>query len=128
SMASAISDLWPDAVLDIDVQDDPVLTLLRRADTLAQDNLEPGHAMASLATRPGRSMRRGYQLMGVALAAGGIALAALGFRWQSQVGGVRDDAARVKQDYLADIARVEEMLGKPGEITGAMVPMLKLVA
>ncbi len=126
SVASAISDLWPDAVLDVDVQDDPVLTLLRRADSLAEDNLEPGHAMASLATRPGRSMRRGYQLIGVALAAGGLLLAAMGFRWQSKVDGMRSDAARVKQDYLADMASVEDMLGKPGEITGAMVPILKL--
>lgn len=126
SVASAISDLWPDAVLDIDVQDDPVLTLLRRADALAEDNLEPGHAMASLATRPGRSLRRGYQLMGLALVAAGIFLAAFGFRWQSQVEGVREDAARVEQEYLTNIAKVEEMLEMPGEITGAMVPILKL--
>jgi len=128
SMASAISELWPDAVLDIDVQDDPVLTLLRRADTFAEDNLEPGHALASLATRPGRSMRRGYQLMGLALAALGILLAALGFRWQSKVEGVRQDAARIQQESLADMVRVEEMLEKPGEITGALVPIMKLNA
>ncbi|UYV13562.1 MAG: hypothetical protein NCW75_04585 [Phycisphaera sp.] len=126
SMASSISDLWPDAVLDIDVQDDPVLALLRRAETLAGDTLEPGHAMASLATRPGRSLRRGYQLMGLAFAALGFALAAIGWRWQSQVEGVREDAARVEQAYLADITNVENELGKPGEITGAMVPILKL--
>ncbi len=127
-MASVISDLWPEAVLDIDVQDDPVLTVLRRADPLARDNLEPGHSMASLATRPGRSMRRGYQFVGLALVAGGIALAALGFRWQSQVGGVREDAARVKTEYLAEIAKVEETLNKPGEITGATVPLFKLTS
>jgi hypothetical protein len=126
SMASAISELWPDAVLDIDVQDDPVLTLLRQSESLAEDNLEPGHAMSSLATRPGRSMRRVYQLAGLALAAGGLALAALGFRWQSQVESVRADGARVTQEYLEEIASVEAMLNKPGEISGAMVPMLKI--
>lgn len=127
-LATMISDLWPEAVLDIDVQDDPVLAVLRRADVLADDNLEPGHSLTSLAIRPGRSMRRGYQLAGLALAAFGLALAAIGFRWQSQVDGVREDAARVKAEYLADIARVEELLGKPGQITGATVPIFRLAS
>lgn len=128
SMASAISDLWPDAVLDIDVQDDPVLALLRRADAVAEDNLEPGHALASLATRPGRSMRRVYQMMGLAMVAFGVMLAALGYRWQSKVEAVRQDGARIKQESLADMVRAEGMLGKPGEITGALVPVMKLTA
>lgn len=126
-MASAISDLWPEAVLDIDVQDDPTLDILRLAHEAQRDSLEPGHSLGQLATRPGRSSRRVYQLAGIALAAGGLALAALGYRWQSQVGGVRTDAAALRESYTAELVAIEEMLGKPGAITNDLVPMLALM-
>lgn len=126
-VASAISDLWPEAVLDIDVQDDPSLEILRLAHEAERDSLEPGHALGQLATRPGRSMRRVYQFMTLALAAGGVALAALGYRWQSQVDGVRADAAEVRESYMAMLVEIEEKLGRPGAITNDMVPMIALI-
>jgi len=126
-MASRLADLWPEAVLDIDAPEDPLLEVLRTAHESRRDNLEPGQAMVALATRPGRSMRRVYQFVGLALAAAGLALAAVGIRWQGQVDAVRDDAAEIRQAYTADITEVEEMLGKPGAIVNDMVPMIALI-
>lgn len=126
AVASRLADLWPEAVLDIDAFDDPLLAILRSTHDAQRDGLEPGKAMISLATRPGRSMRRVYQLAGLALAAAGLALAAVGIRWQGQVADVRRDATDIREAYTAEIARVEDMLDKPGAILGDPVPMLAL--
>jgi hypothetical protein len=126
-VASALADSWPEAVVDVDVFEDPVLELLRAHGTDVSGDLAPGHAMSSLALRPGRATRRVYQVAGLALACCGIALAALGFRWQSQAPAVRADADRVREAYLADMTKVEQDLGLPaGEITGAIVPIFML--
>ncbi len=125
-VASALADTWPDAVLDIDVHEDPVLELLRASGDRSDVEVAPGHALSSLALRPGRSTRRVFQFAGLALACCGLALAAVGFRWQSQAPAVRDDADRVRQAYMADIEQVEQELNIPGEITGAIVPLFKL--
>lgn len=128
-IASTLADAWPEAVVDVDIFEDPVLELLRAHGAGADGDLAPGHAMSSLALRPGRATRRVYQVAGLALACCGIALAALGFRWQSQAPAVRADADRVREAYLADMAKVEQDLELPsGEITGAIVPIFKLTA
>lgn len=127
-LASSVADAWPDAVVDVDVFEDPVLDALRSQGMTAGGELAPGHAMSSLALRPGRATRRVYQVAGLALACCGLALAAIGFRWQSQAPAVRADAGRVREAYLAEMAEVEQQLGVPGEITGAMVPIFALTA
>lgn len=127
-VASALADLWPEAVLDIEVDADPARAALRRAEGLDTDDLSPGRALVSLATRPGRSLRRGYQLLGLALAMAGVALIAVGYRWHSQVEGIRSDASSIRLAYMAEIETVEAMLGKPGVIRGDMVPMMRLAS
>lgn len=125
-VARVLADLWPEAVLDIEVDPDPVRAVLRRAEGLDADDLSPGRALSALATRPGRSMRRGYQLLGLALALLGVALAAVGYRWHGQVAAVRADAARVREVYMAQIEAIETTLGKPGVIRGDLVPLMRL--
>ncbi len=127
-LASSLADAWPDAVVDVDVFEDPVLEVLRSHGTTAGGELAPGHAMSSLALRPGRATRRVYQVAGLALACCGLALAAVGFRSQSQAPAMRADAERVREAYLAEMAEVEQKLGVPGEITGAIVPIFALTA
>lgn len=127
-VATALAEAWPEAVLDVAVHEDPVQELLRSVGPRGDVQVSPGHALSSLALRPGRTTRRMYQLGGLALACCGLALAAIGFRWQSQAPAVRQDAERVREAYLADIAQVEQDLGIPGEITGALVPLFKLTS
>lgn len=125
-LAITLADLWPDAVMDIEVDDDPVREVLRRADGIDADDLTPGRSLSALSTRPDRKVRRGYQLLGLALAMFGLAMMAVGYRWQSQIGAVRADASRVREAYMADIEAVENTLGKPGVIRGDMVPIIRL--
>ncbi|MFI4915412.1 MAG: hypothetical protein ACIAS6_02755 [Phycisphaerales bacterium JB060] len=127
-VATAIAEAWPEAVLDIDVQEDPVRDVLRATSGRGGSSLSSGQGLSSLAMRPSRSTRRVYQFAGLAMACAGIALAALGYRWQSQAPAVRADAARVRDGYMADIAAVEQKLDKPGEIAGAVVPFFKLTS
>ena len=127
AVANRLADLWPEAVLDIEAPDDPVLEVLRLAQDSRHDSLEPGHAMIGLATRPGRSMRRVYQLASLALVAGGLALAAIGLRWQGQIDSVRTDAEVIRGAYMADIAEIEERLEIPGVITGDLLPLVAII-
>jgi hypothetical protein len=125
-VASALAELWPEAVMDVQTPDDALVEVVRQSLGSQHDSLDAGHALSVLARRPGRGMRRVYQLVAIALAAAGLALAALGYRWQAKVEGVRADAAEIRQEYMAEIAAIEEMLGRPGVIANDLVPMLAL--
>ncbi|MGD1916644.1 MAG: hypothetical protein ACFCBV_10725 [Phycisphaerales bacterium] len=128
ALANRLADLWPEAVLDIEAPEDPVLDVLRLAQESQRDSLDPGYAMIGLATRPGRSMRRVYQLGALALVAGGLALAAVGLRWQGQVESVRADAEAIREAYVANMAEIEARLGLPsGRITGDPIPEFAIV-
>ncbi|MEO1007296.1 MAG: hypothetical protein AAFX79_01885 [Planctomycetota bacterium] len=125
-LANALADAWPDAVADVEIDDDPILRVLRAIDA-GDGDLAAGHGMASLATRPGRSTRRVYTLAGVALMALGVALGALGFRWQAKVGAMEADGQRLREAWLADAAEIEQMLEEPeGTITASVAPLLQL--
>jgi len=121
-----LGELWPEAVVDSEVSDDPLGAVLRRLEGAPLGELSPGRSMSTLATRPGRLARRGYQMAALALVCLGLALGAFGLRWRAQVGAVDADRQRLRSAWLEQVRAVEDQLGMPGEITGDLAPMLKL--
>lgn len=110
ALAAAIVRAWPGATVDAAADPDPIgATLARlaaapeRAGAAADD---PRRALVALTNRPGRAHRRLYQWLAVALLAGSVAVAVLGWRLR----GAAEKAAQVAGAMRAERATLLEPL------------------
>lgn len=111
ALSAALAERWPAASIRCEPADDPVLATLRRAAESAasadQDNGPRAHLVA-LSNRPTRSLRKQYYWAAAAIVMAAIALAGLGWRFNTAQTDMSRAIANAEEEARSLIASLND--------------------
>lgn len=110
ALGAALAERWPAASIRCEPADDPVLATLRRAAEVAsadQDNGPRAHLVA-LSNRPTRSLRKQYYWAAAAIVMAAIALAGLGWRFNTAQTDMSRAIANAEEEARSLIASLND--------------------